>query len=177
MTTAPYPTMYDGRPIIPDNNSNRPASIRPCADQYAGKTFAGIYLGEVEAGLPCLIPAIWVPEINQTILGCESWWGFEGPGTPKTITPEVIQTGMENALKHSLKQFDAKLQVGLRAHLIEATTKYAIQNPDFAARLPKERLKLDVFYDTITAQVLTKLKAAEEIDFKTILKTAINDFQ
>ena len=64
-------------------------SIRPCADEYKNKTFLGILLGELPLGYSVSLkeggilivrrssfnPAIFVPDINKTIFGCESWWG------------------------------------------------------------------------------------------------------
>lgn len=62
--------------------------INPCAEEYCGKTYIGIYIGD----LPIAIynsfnketgvlsnktmnnPAIYVPEFKKIIYGCESWW-------------------------------------------------------------------------------------------------------
>lgn len=64
--------------------------VRPCGNDYDGKTFLGIMIGE----LPLTIsanrderngkivirrsfynPAILVPEIGKVVYGCGSWWG------------------------------------------------------------------------------------------------------
>lgn len=62
--------------------------ISPCGKEYEGKSYIGIYLGD----LPIAImsshnpktgilenrtmnnPAIFVPELKKIIYGCESWW-------------------------------------------------------------------------------------------------------
>lgn len=62
--------------------------IKPCAEEYAGKTFLGILLGELPHG-PYVTyddekkvlnigaktnPAIYVFELKKIIFGYESWW-------------------------------------------------------------------------------------------------------
>lgn len=74
-------------------------SIKPCGDEYGGKTYLGIFLGslalsvfvshnrntknlEVEMGMHN--PAIFVPDLNKVILGIESWWGkIEDENSPR----------------------------------------------------------------------------------------------
>ena len=63
--------------------------IRPCGEEYKGKTYLGILLGdmpvhptasynktskELSISMFCN-PAIFVPELKKVIFGCESWWG------------------------------------------------------------------------------------------------------
>ena len=62
--------------------------IRPCGDEYHGKTYMGVLLGDLpmaaRIGLnektqvlsvkPMYNPAIFVPELNKIIFGAESWW-------------------------------------------------------------------------------------------------------
>ena len=52
-------------------------SVRPCGDEYEDKTYLGLYVGEVAIGgtLSMHNPCIWVPDLEQYIFGCESWWG------------------------------------------------------------------------------------------------------
>ena len=66
------------------------AKIRPCDSAYGGKTYLGLYLGELPTGIGITHneesgaltvrynnnPAIFVFEINKIIYGCESWWSF-----------------------------------------------------------------------------------------------------
>lgn len=64
------------------------ACVRPCGEEYKGKTYLGILLGDLP--ISALIshdrrtgmlsvgamtnPAIFVPELKKIIYGCESWW-------------------------------------------------------------------------------------------------------
>lgn len=65
-------------------------SVRPCGEQYNGKTFLGVLIGEIalsqivqlneETGVLTVgkslhNPAIFVPDLNTVIYGCGSWWG------------------------------------------------------------------------------------------------------
>lgn len=64
-------------------------AVRPCAKEHGGKTFLGVYLGDIalstmvqfhpqtgvlEAGHSMHNPALWVPELQRIIFGCGSWW-------------------------------------------------------------------------------------------------------
>ena len=79
-------------------------SIRPCSE--GDKTFLGVYLGDLQNSpmasynknsklltvIPFQNPAIWVPDLNRVVWGCESWWGvIEGPEDLKKITDGDIQ--------------------------------------------------------------------------------------
>lgn len=79
--------------------------INPCGEEYGGKTYLGILLGDLPIGTTVSFhhddqklhigamtnPAIFVPELKKIIYGCESWWGeIEKPEDLKDITPEVI---------------------------------------------------------------------------------------
>lgn len=65
-------------------------SVRPCGEDYEGKTYLGIYLGDLPIGFNYTIdnesgvlavapglgnPAIWTPALKRIVYGCESWWG------------------------------------------------------------------------------------------------------
>src|SRR3989339_692358 len=80
-------------------------SIRPCADEYGGKTYVGIFLGELPISLSAFYnketeelelmgydnPAIFVPALGKIIWGCESWWGsIKNPEDLRQITDEDI---------------------------------------------------------------------------------------
>lgn len=85
-----YPlTVNDIKNVEIINNSKCSlCEIQPCDEQYEGKSFIGVYLGELpisigtsynnETGIltnyPVNNPAIFVPELNQIIYGCESFW-------------------------------------------------------------------------------------------------------
>jgi hypothetical protein len=65
--------------------------IRPCAEECRGKTFIGLYLGDLANNVGCSFnresgvlavyadghrnPAIWVPNLQRLVFGYESWWG------------------------------------------------------------------------------------------------------
>lgn len=71
-----------------DNQVGKFVKIAPCGDEYAGKTFLGIYLGELPIWHNISYntetkelnvshrknPAIFVPDLNKIIYGIESWW-------------------------------------------------------------------------------------------------------
>ena len=61
--------------------------IRPCGEEYNGKSYVGFYLGELPISIHTSLskdgtltnrtmnnPAIFVPELKKIIYGCESWW-------------------------------------------------------------------------------------------------------
>ncbi len=75
--------------LLQSNRSNSLVTIRPCDEQYKDKTFLGFLLGEIalntmlsitddkiSCGFANYNPAIYVPELNKVIYGCESWWGM-----------------------------------------------------------------------------------------------------
>lgn len=87
-------------------------AIRSCKKDHGDKTRLGILIGWVpvhssaeflaEEGKPetgKLVfhhngqnPAIFVPELNEVVLGCESWWGpIESPEHLREITNDDIQ--------------------------------------------------------------------------------------
>jgi hypothetical protein len=82
-------------------------AIRPCNKIYAEKTFLGILLGEIPLSCICTFnqkngtlsisrgmynPAIFIPELNKTILGAESFWGkIENEKQLQNITNEDIE--------------------------------------------------------------------------------------
>lgn len=62
-------------------------AIRPCNKKYENKTYLGVLIGEVALGTSVKIlddkivceyssynPGILVPELNEVIYGCGSWW-------------------------------------------------------------------------------------------------------
>jgi len=65
-----------------------PVKIRSCKKEHGDKTFFGIYIGRIPLAISHSIedgivtaqktrynPAIFVPELNEIVYGCESWWG------------------------------------------------------------------------------------------------------
>ena len=79
--------------------------VRPCGDKYKDKTYVGFYIGDIALGSSVLIedekivcnfsqynPAIYVPDLNRVIYGCESWWQkIDSPEDLKEITDDDIQ--------------------------------------------------------------------------------------
>jgi hypothetical protein len=82
-------------------------SIRPVADEYNGKTFLGVYVGDIaisqtamynkESGvlsvsLGMYNPAIFVPDLGKIIFGYESWWSpIKSVDQVRKITNEDIE--------------------------------------------------------------------------------------
>lgn len=82
-------------------------AVRPVATAYEGKTFLGIYLGDLPFGpwqcgyytkkseLTVIVrtnPCIFVPELGKNIWGYESWWGeLSSPEDLKQITDADIE--------------------------------------------------------------------------------------
>lgn len=84
-------------------------SVRPVNPELKGKTYLGIYLGDlptsmqqgaafddrnseliINTGLPN--PCIFLPDLDRVVWGYESWWGvIKSPEELKEITDEDIQ--------------------------------------------------------------------------------------
>ena len=79
--------------------------IAPCGDEYKGKTYLGLYLGELPVAHHITHnsetkelsvsfsnnPAIFVFDLNKIIYGMESWWGIiESEEDLKEITNRDI---------------------------------------------------------------------------------------
>lgn len=85
--------------------------VRPCGDEYKGKTFIGIMLGEMPMCVHASYdeddrdlhigtisnPAIFVPALKRVVFGCESWWerikneDIESEVVKHPITDDAIQ--------------------------------------------------------------------------------------
>lgn len=79
--------------------------IRPCAKEHKGKTYLGLFLGDLPGGpfisynentkaltvKPFCNPAIYVFDLKKIIFGMESWWSVvESEDDFKDITTETI---------------------------------------------------------------------------------------
>lgn len=101
-------------------------SIRPCSDNPDGKTYLGLYVGDIaldisaryepeEKKLVCYPsfhnPAIYVFDLKKLVFGAESWWGvIESEDDLKKITDQDIENiWYVKVLKQLLPQ-DAKNQ-------------------------------------------------------------------
>lgn len=89
------------------NRSGVPVRIKPCGKEYGGKTYLGMYLGELPwtSGVsyneetkmltvnPVCNPAIYVFALKKIIFGAESWWSaIENPDDLKDISEEEINS-------------------------------------------------------------------------------------
>jgi hypothetical protein len=75
--------------IFDHNKPGTLVQVRPCGDEYKGRTYLGMYLCSAPTGfigeqvgdkIVLLMndytnPAIYVPELNKIIWGYGSWWG------------------------------------------------------------------------------------------------------
>lgn len=98
-------------------------AIRPCGDEYQGKTFLGIYLGDM-ASTPTARynietkeltlgkmtnPAIFIPELNKVVWGYESWWHkIEKPEDLTQINNQDIDGQWYVALAKAMASNDKK---------------------------------------------------------------------
>lgn len=77
-----------GKALFSDTRTGDFVAVRPCSKEYSNKTFLGVYLGEaalsqgikledgkLKTNLSHYNPAIFVPDLNEIIYGCGSWWG------------------------------------------------------------------------------------------------------
>lgn len=80
--------------------------VRPCGEEYQGKTYLGIYLGDLPIGISSSYdentgilsnhtinnPAIFVPELKKIVYGMGSWWReIESIKDFKGISKEEIE--------------------------------------------------------------------------------------
>lgn len=73
-----------------DSRTGKFTKIRPCGEEYEGKTYLGLYLGEMPVGHRIshnpdtnelnvsfsTNPGIFVFDLNKIVYGMESWWGI-----------------------------------------------------------------------------------------------------
>ena len=107
-----YPITINGIDIDHDTSSLRASDIgkivrvRPCAEECSGKTYIGIFLGDLphnplisldeKSGMlkirPMMNPAMYVPDLKKIIYGYESWWKIveNDQELDKDITDETI---------------------------------------------------------------------------------------
>lgn len=108
-----YPLTIDGvvkRPaksLFPSRvKTGQMVAVRPCSEEAKGKTFLGIYLGELPVQnhialdkqenklhvMPHCNPAMFVPDLNRIVWGMESWWGeIQSEEKLRQITDQDIQ--------------------------------------------------------------------------------------
>lgn len=100
---------YNNTEVIQDNTftgakTGDAVKVRPVGDEYDGKTFFGIMIGNVATSIRHSIsgevmtaefsqrnPAILIPELNKIVYGYQSWWGkVDEDGFDDVITDETI---------------------------------------------------------------------------------------
>jgi len=96
----------DDKPIN-KSKCGAPVKVRSCKNEHGDKTYFGIFLGEIPLSIGHSIdkqgvvtasrsmynPAIFIPELNDIVFGCESWWGEikSKEELDKLITDDVIK--------------------------------------------------------------------------------------
>lgn len=88
-----------------DSQIGKFAKIAPCGEEYKGKTYLGLYLGDLPIGHSISHnpdnkelnvsftnnPAIFIFDLNKIVYGMESWWGIiESEEDLKEITGNDI---------------------------------------------------------------------------------------
>lgn len=82
-------------------------AVRPCDEKFENKTFLGVYLGDfaltfgaafnkdtgtLEISRSMYNPTIFIPEKNEIVFGCGSWWGrIKREDQLKQITDQDIE--------------------------------------------------------------------------------------
>jgi hypothetical protein len=97
------------KPFLGASSQGKFVSVRPVGAEHGGKTFLGIYLGDLTLGLTAKRdgdamvvsraenmlsgnPCIYVPDLNQLVFGVESWWGvINSPDDLRQISDADIQ--------------------------------------------------------------------------------------
>jgi hypothetical protein len=98
--------IYDNdRHGLRDSQVGKFAKIAPCGEEHKGKTYLGLYLGDLpinshvthshvtgELNVSFMTnPAIFVFDLNKIVYGMESWWGIiETENDLKEITEDTI---------------------------------------------------------------------------------------
>ncbi len=96
---------FDGK-LLYHEDVGKLAKVRPCGEGYGDRTYLGIFLGDIpqsphishnqETGVLQIRaycnPAIFVPDLNKIIFGCESWWSIvrDEKDLDKEITDDLI---------------------------------------------------------------------------------------
>lgn len=112
-----------GEAITPSERTGSFVRVKPVGDRFEGRTFLGIYLGDVAVAPSLAInqeekliapewgrrnPGILIPEEHTVVYGYESWWGFlKSPEDLEAITDADIESvWYVQALKQLMKKKD-----------------------------------------------------------------------
>ena len=95
-----------GRALFSEKSLGNFVAIRPCGEEYEGKTYLGIFIGALASSISVKYqretmklapsfsqhnPAIFVFDLKRIIFGYESWWGeIKSPEDLKKITDQDI---------------------------------------------------------------------------------------
>ncbi len=106
--TVKTTVMGNAPAVVPGSihDSGSFVSIRPCGEEYEGRTYLGLYIGDLATSVSIKIapelqamqlefsrhnPAIWVFELNRIILGNASFWTpIDSPEQLRKITNDDI---------------------------------------------------------------------------------------
>jgi hypothetical protein len=111
MSEIEWPQQIEGLSYLPGlpGLSGAPVgswvSVRPCGEEYGGKTYLGIYLGDLAVNPVIFLkedqtlevmmhqnPAMYVPDLKEVIWGMGSWWGrIDSPEGLRKITDADIE--------------------------------------------------------------------------------------
>lgn len=80
---------YKDKPLFNSKSVGKFVAVRPCDKECNGKTYLGLYLGDIALGKSVEYdkeakrlkfetgrynPAMFVFDLNKIVLGCGSWW-------------------------------------------------------------------------------------------------------
>jgi hypothetical protein len=94
-----------GEALMEHHRTGKLVAVRPCAKEFEGKTFLGVYIGVAALGSSVRIeedaivcewtsynPAILIPELGKIVYGCGSWWRvIRSEDDLKTISDSDIE--------------------------------------------------------------------------------------
>lgn len=130
-----FPITVNGIDIKPIDTTSFSAKagdlvgVRPCGKEYEGKTYLGIFLGDLPIQNTVLFseetktlsvnahtnPAMFVPELKKIIYGCGSWWyKIKSEKDLRSITDEDINEAWYVKMMHQLKDEPKRRGVTLK---------------------------------------------------------------
>jgi hypothetical protein len=130
-----YPLTIDSIDVEPINTDSLNAktgdfvAVRPCGDEYGGKTYFGIFIGDLPIQSMVSFnektrtlrvstmgnPAMLVPQLNKIIYGCGSWWRkIKSEKDLKAITDRDINDTWYVKMAHQMMQQRRKSSIELK---------------------------------------------------------------
>lgn len=96
----------EGSPFIETRQTGSYVKVRPCSEEFKGKTYLGIMVGDAALSSSISIedekivcswamfnPLILIPELNKLVTGSGSWWGIIN-------TPEDLESITDNNIEN-----------------------------------------------------------------------------